>query len=94
MSYSFTITDNSKSAALDGVWERLNDIATTQPVHRLDLTALQTASRAVVMALADDPTQDVQVVMSGWVNARGHLSEEKAFGISVNIAANLVPRKS
>ena len=94
MSYNFTITDTDKGAALNAVWERLNDVATTQPSHRLDLSALQAVSRAVIMALADDQSQDVQVVMSGWVNARGNLSEERAVGISVNIQVSQVPPKS
>lgn len=94
MSYNFTITDTDKGAALTAVWERLNDIATTQPSHRLDISALQTASRAIVMALADDQSQDVQVVMSGWVNARGQLSEERAVGISVNIQVSQVSPKA
>ena len=93
MSYNFTITDVSKAAALDAVYERLNDVATVQPSHRLDLSALQTVARAIIMALADDASQDVQVVMHGWVNARGQLSDERAVGIQTSIQAQYVPRR-
>jgi hypothetical protein len=90
MSYSFTITERTKAEAVSAVWERLNDIATTQASHRLDLDALQTASRALIMAVADDPGQAVRVVMSGWVNARGQLSDERAVGVQTSIQVSQV----
>lgn len=85
MSYNFTITERTKADALNAVWEQLNVVATTQPSHRLDLEALQAVARAIIMALSDNPAQSVRVVMSGWVNARGQLSEERAVGVQVSI---------
>ena len=90
MSYSFTITERTKADAVTAVWEQLNTVATTQPSHRLDLEALQTASRAIIMALAADPSQSVRVVMSGWVNARGQLSDEHAVGVQTSIQVSQV----
>lgn len=90
MSYSFKVTERTKAEAVNAVWERLNDIRTTQVSHRLDLDALQTASRAIIMALADDASQSVQVVMSGWVNARGQLSDERAVGVQTSIQVSQV----
>lgn len=90
MSYSFTITERTKADAVSAVWEQLNTVATTQPSHRLDLEALQTASRAIIMALAPDPLQSVRVVMSGWVNARGQLSDEHAVGVQTSIQVSQV----
>jgi hypothetical protein len=90
MSYSFTITERTRADAVNAVWERLNDIATTQPSHRLDVQALQTASRALIMAVSEDASQSVRVVMSGWVNARGSLSEERAVGVQTSIQVSQV----
>lgn len=92
MSYNFVVTERTKADALNAVWEELNTVRTTQPSHRLDIDALQAASRALIMALADDPKQDVRVRMTGWVNARGHLSDERAVGIQTSIEVQQVER--
>lgn len=94
MSYSFSLTAPTKSDAVNAAYERLNDVATTQPAHRLDLRAAQSAVRLFVMALGDDPTSDIQVIMSGSINARGNLSEERAVGISANLSVQHVARKA
>jgi hypothetical protein len=90
MSYSFTITERTRADALDAVWEQLNNIATTQPSHRLDIEALQAASKALIFAVSHDPAQSVRVVMSGWVNARGQLSDERAVGVQTSIQVSQV----
>lgn len=94
MSYNFTITEPTKADAVNAVWDRLNDERARQPSHRLDIEALQAASRALIMALATDTAQHVQVTMSGWVNARGQLSDEHAVGLQTSIQVQQVLRRA
>lgn len=93
MSYSFNFTAPTKSDAINTAYDRLNDVATTQPSHKLDVHAAQNCVRELVLSLGDDPTSDIQVIASGSINARGQLSDEHAVGISINLSAQHIARK-
>lgn len=90
MSYSFTITADTKDDAGVKVEAELGKVVEGQPSHEFDRQAAQDAAEAFIDVLADPKEGEcITVFMSGSLS----WSKEKVFtSASVNVRAYLAPK--
>lgn len=93
MSYSFSVCAADKSAALIAVNDKLAEVVQSQKCHLRDQDHVLTVAGCFISLLADDPTKDVSVSLSGhltgvWVGS----DVTRIEGAAVNVTACLVSR--
>jgi hypothetical protein len=89
MSYSFNVQVASKREALDQATFELAKVVTNQPIHAQDFAHARKAIEGMIATLADDPSKDVALTVSGsvsydWAN--------RISSASVQVNASLVVR--
>jgi len=96
MSYSFSVKESTKEAAIDAVYAQLNLIADRDPIHRADVPAAMTAAAGIINTLSDDPSMDIAVSMSGsvsWTGRQGEPQPIVSVGTSISAALTSRPLK-
>lgn len=90
MSYSFSITANTKDEAGVKVEAELANVVNGQPVHQADRQAAQNAAESFINMLADPgETECIVVSVSG---SLGWRAEGVFTSANVNVSASLWPR--
>ena len=92
MSYSFSITANTKEDAITQIRDRFDEIAVSQPTHAADKEAVIVAAHSFV-SLLEDPKDgsDIYVNVSGSLSWHWDLSAppKKFRSANVSITAGL-----
>lgn len=88
MSYSFTVREATKLAALGAVAAKLDAIVEQQPVHAADRNLTDAAAANIVEMLEEPGERDVFVSIAGSI----YKIDAGVQQISLNISANLPPR--
>lgn len=89
MSYSFSVQAPTKAEAEIKIRDELVKVCESQPVHTVDCDQAFEAAAAFLKLLADDPTRDVYVSVSGSI----WKSEAGVQSAGVNVSALLQQRK-
>lgn len=89
MSYSFSVTAESKAEAKEKIGQEFDKVVLSQPVHEVDRAAAEAAANAFVDVLVD-PSEQQQIVMScygsvGW-RAQGEFHSANV-SINASVAA-------
>jgi hypothetical protein len=96
MSYSFSVKQANKAAAIDAVYFELRKVAERDPIHEADVPGAMTAAAAIINALSDDDSMDVAVSMSGsvsWTGRQGEPQPIVSVGTSISAALTSRPLK-
>lgn len=96
MSYSFSVKEATKGAAIDAVYYELNKVADRDPIHRADVPAAMAAAAGFINTLADDDTMDIAVSMSGsvsWTGRQGEPQPIVSVGSSISVSRVSRPLK-
>lgn len=92
MSYSFSITADSKDEAGEKVEEQLSAVVQNQPVHELDRQTAQNAAVSSVSFLIEPSEQEqIQVSVSGYLGWRSEGPKDFT-SANVSVTASIVPR--
>lgn len=95
MSYSFSITAETKDGAKAAVASRYDGLMIAQPVHAHDRSAVLANANAAIDLLVNDDNKDIQVSCNGYVTGNWNAgSTSVSFsGVSIASSASLVTRE-
>lgn len=95
MSYSFQLRAATKTALIDAVAAKMDEIVGQQACHTIDRAQAIAAATSFVQLLPDDASQDVSITMSGYVAGEWAQNElSRLTGASVNVNCGLARREA
>jgi hypothetical protein len=94
MSYSISARGATKIIVLALLAAKFDQIIEAQPIHEKDKKAALGTAEAMVNQLADDPEQDVQVNLNGYLSWQGTEDNVTILSSSVSASAHLAAREA